>query len=144
MPGRVDTSGDRIVALQIHSRHLAVVDDDSTSIRQAHVEEHIVGLVVLIAVAVDALPLRPVIHGDLIIENLSLLERGEVALGNLHVGPRDIRRFDEAIRNIIVDRFLGYIDIKGRERQPFIVFLLSPDFHLDVLALGCTEHIMPF
>ena len=61
-------------------------------------EEHIVGLVVLIAVAVDALAYPIVIHGNLVVEDLRLLKRGEVALGNLHVGPCHIRRLDEAIR----------------------------------------------
>ena len=144
MPGRIDTSRDGIVALHIHSRHLAVVHKNGTAIIEAYMEEHIVGLVVLITVAVDTLTLLNVSTGNLIIENLSLFERGEIALGNLHETPCDIRGLYEAIRNIIVDRFLGHIDIKGRERQPFIVFLLSPDFHLDALALGSIEHLMPF
>ena len=60
-------------------------------------EKHIVGLVVLIAVAVDALAYCLVITGDLVVEDLALFERGEVALGNFHVRPCDIRWFDEAI-----------------------------------------------
>ena len=60
-------------------------------------EEHIVGLVVLIAVAVDALTDLPVIHGDLVVEDLCLLKRGEVALGYLHEGPCHIRRLDETV-----------------------------------------------
>ena len=61
-------------------------------------EEHVVRPVVLVAVAVDALAYRLVVHGDLVVEDLCLLERGEVALGDLHVGPCDVRWFDEAVR----------------------------------------------
>ena len=47
-------------------------------------KEHIISLVVLIAMTVDTLPLAPVNGGNLVIENLCFFECGEVALGNLH------------------------------------------------------------
>ena len=106
-------------------------------------EEHVVGLVVLIAVTVDALADLPVVHGDLVVEYLRLLERGDVALGNLHIGPCDIRRLDEAVRQVLVDRRLGHMYLKRVERQPFPL-LLSPDLHLDALAFRGIEHIVPF
>jgi len=106
------------------------------------VEEHVVGLVVLVAVAVDALALRPVIHGYLVVENLRLLERGEVALDNLHEAPCGIRRFDEPIRQVFVDRLSGNMNLKRTERQPPGV-LPAPDLYLDVATLGDIEHGMP-
>ena len=78
-------------------------------------EEHVVGLVVLIAMTVDALTDLPVIHGNLVVENLRFFERGEIALGDFHEGPGNIRRLDEAVRDIIIDGLLGYADFKGVE-----------------------------
>ena len=43
-------------------------------------EEHVVGFVVLIAMAVDALAFFPVDGSDLIVENLILLKRRYVTL----------------------------------------------------------------
>ena len=60
-------------------------------------KEHIVSLVVLVAVTVNTLAFLPVNTGNLIVEDLRLFERGEVALCNLHKGPCDIRWLDEAI-----------------------------------------------
>ena len=143
MPGRIDTRRDGIVALQVDPRYLTVVHDDGTAVGQTHVEEHVVRLVVLIAVAVDALAFLSVVHGDLVVEDLRLLKRSEVALGNLHKGPCYIRRFDQTVRHIVVDGLRGNADLEGIERQPFIVLLLSPDFHLDALALCSSKHVAP-
>ena len=96
-------------------------------------EQHVVGLIVLIAVAVDTLAYRIVVHGNLVIENLCLFERGEIALGNLHVSPCNIRGFDETIRQIFVNGLFGYLYLKRIKRQPFAVFL-SPDLNPDALA----------
>ena len=56
--------------LHVDPRHLAVVHDDGTGIREAYMEEHVVGLVVLIAVAVDTLSFFPVITSNLVVEDL--------------------------------------------------------------------------
>ena len=106
-------------------------------------EEHIVGLVVLIAVTVDALAYLIVIHGNLVIENLRLFKRGKVTLGNLHVCPRHIRRLDETIRQVFINRIFGHIYLKRGVRQP-LAFLLTPDFNLETLTIRGIEHSMPF
>ena len=106
-------------------------------------EEHIVGLVVLIAVTVDALAYLIVIHGNLVIENLRLFKRGEVTLGNLHESPCHIRRLDEAIRQVFIDRFFGNLYLERAERQPFVSFL-TPYLDLDALTLRGIKHSMPF
>ena len=106
-------------------------------------KEHIVGLVVLIAVTVDTLTDLIVVHGNLVVEDLRLLKRGEVTLGNLHIGPCDIRWLDETIRQIFVDGFFSYRYLKRVECQPFAPFL-SPDLHLDVFAFRNIEHRVPF
>ena len=90
MPSRVDTRRNGIVAFQINFFHLAVVHNHSGRIRETHMEEHVVGLVVLIAVTVDALAYPVVVHGNLIVEDLCLFESGDVTLGNLHRGPCDV------------------------------------------------------
>ena len=143
MPGRIDARGDGIVALQINLRYLTVVHNDGTAVGQTHMEEHIVRLIVLVAMAVDALADLTVVHGDLIVEDLRLLERSEVTLGNLHKGPCYIRRFDQTVRHIVVNGFRGNADLEGIERQPFAL-LLAPDFHLDTLAFCGGEHAAPF
>ena len=106
-------------------------------------EEHIVGLVVLIAVTVDALAYLIVIHGNLVIENLRLFKRGEVTLGNLHVCPRHIRRLDETIRQVFINRIFGNLYLERAERQPFVSFL-TPYLDLDALTLRGIKHSMPF
>ena len=106
-------------------------------------KEHVVGFVVLIAMAVNALAYCFVVHGDFVVEDLSLLERGEIALGYLHVIPCDIRWLYEAIRQIFVDGLFGYMYFKRVKRQPFALFL-SPNLYLNAFALGCTQHRVPF
>ena len=143
MPCGIDTRGNGIVTLHIDFRNLAIVHNHSTTIRKAHVEEHVVGLVVLVAVTVDALAYLTVVHGNLVVENLRFFERGEVTLGDFHEGPGDIRGFDEAVRDIIIDGLLGYTDFKGVERQPFAP-LLPPNLNFETLAFCRVEHLAPF
>ena len=88
-------------------------------------EEHIVGLIVLIAVTVDALSFFPIIHCNLVVEDLRLFECGEVTLSYLHKAPCNVCRLNETIRQIFVDRILGYMYFKRFEGQPFAI-LLSP------------------
>ena len=78
-------------------------------------KEHIVSLVVLIAVAVDALPSSYVSTSNLIVEDLRLLERGKMALGYLHETPGNIRWLNQTIRHVFVDGFLGDADFKRGE-----------------------------
>ena len=143
MPCGIDTWGDGIVTLQIDLRNLAIVDDDCSCISETHVEEHVVRLVVLIAVTVDTLAFRPVITSDLIIENLSLFKRAQIALSNLHEIPCHIRRFNEAIWQIFVDRFWRHLYFKRNKCQPFVPFL-TPHLYLEALALRGIEHGVPF
>ena len=89
VPCWIDARRDGIVALQIDLRYLAVVHDDGTSTGDPSMEEHVVGLVVLIAVAVDALAFW-IVAADLVVENLCLFKRGKVALGNLHIVVHDV------------------------------------------------------
>ena len=70
MPRRINTRRNGIVTLQIDFRDFAVVDYNGTAIREAHVKEHIVSLIVLIAVTIDALALLPVVTGNLVVEDL--------------------------------------------------------------------------
>ena len=106
-------------------------------------KEHIVSFVVLIAMAVNTLAYCFVVHGNLVVEDLSLFKRGEIALGYLHVIPCDIRWLDEAIRQIFVDGLFGYMYFKRVKRQPFALFL-SPNLYLNAFALRCTQHRVPF
>ena len=105
-------------------------------------EEHIVGLVVLIAVAVDTLSFLAIVAGDGIVEYLVLVEVGDIALGNRHIAPCHIGRFDETIRDILVDRICSNIQFKRTEREPLTLFL-APYFYLDRLSLRALNHILP-
>ena len=133
MPCGIDTSGDGIVAFQIDLGDFAVADDDSAPSGDTSVKQHVVSLVVLIAVTVDALALR-VVAADLVVEDLCLFERGEITLSNLHVVIDDIRWLDEAIGQIFVDRLIGHMYLERGERQPLVLFL-SPNLYLEAFAL---------
>lgn len=89
VPRRIDAGADGVLALEIDLRDFAVVDEDSAAVGHADVEEHVVGVVVLIAVAVYALAFL-VVARHLIVEHLRFLEVGEVALGDLHVFVDDV------------------------------------------------------
>ena len=142
MPRRIDTRRNGIVTLEIDFRHLAIVDQHRAAVRQTHMEEHIVGLVVLIAVAVDTLSFLAIVAGDGIVEYLVLVEVGDIALGNRHIAPCHIGRFDETIRDILVDRICSNIQFKRTEREPLTLFL-APYFYLDRLSLRALNHILP-
>ena len=143
MPCGIDATRDGIISFQIDSRHFTIINDNGTGISQTHMEEHVVGFIVLIAVAVDTLANFVVIHGNLVVEDLSLFKRGKVALGNLHEGPCHIRWFNESIRQVFVNWIFGYTYFKRIERQPLALFL-SPNLYLDTLVLRDIEHSMPF
>ena len=142
MPCWIDTGRDSIIALEIDLRDLSIVHNDCAATGGASMKEHIVSLIVLIAVTVDALPLG-IVAGNLIVENLCFFKRSDVALGYFHIVVDDIRRLYEAVGNVFVDRFLGYIDFKCLERQPLALFL-SPHLYLHALSFRGIEHSVPF
>ena len=106
-------------------------------------EQHVISLIVLIAVAVNTLSLSFVVHCNLIIEDLCLFKCSKMTLCNLHISPCHIRWLNQTIGQILVDRLFGNDDIKRVIRQPFTIFL-APYLYLQTLSFRGQEHIMPF
>ena len=98
-------------------------------------KEHIVGLVILITMAVDALPFLSVDRGNLVIENLIFFKRRYVTLRDRHIAPRHVCRFDKTIGDVFIYRLFGYLYLKRFERSPPAV-ILAPYLNLHGLALG--------
>ena len=105
-------------------------------------EQHVISLIVLIAVTVNTLSLSLVVHCNLIVEDLCLFKRGKITLSYLHICPSHIRWLNQAIRQILVDGLFGYLYLKRVERQPFFI-LLSPYLYFKALTLRGIKHLMP-
>ena len=104
-------------------------------------EEHVVRLVVLVGVAVDALTNLLIADRHIVI-NLFHLEVGEVALVDAQSLVCHVGRLDGTIGDVLVDGVFCHIEVEGLVAFPSAADL-GKHLHLDFLTLGRIQHLLP-
>ena len=117
MPGRIDRIGHHAVTPQgSHESRLALVEKAGATTSATHMIEHVLSVVVLVRVAVDALLLT---LADMVADNDALLEAGEVALHDVEIFVGNIRGLDETVRQPRVHLVGSDFDTESRVTSPF-------------------------
>ena len=143
VPCGIDAGRDDAVVAHVDLAHLTVVGNDGAAHILAGVKEHAVGVVLLIVVAVDALPTllgaaqQVVHHHALVVVLQAALVQGEIFVGD--VGGRD-----ESVAEPGVDAIRRHVEGKRLIALPLIVAIAGIDIDGDVAALGLLEQLVPF
>ena len=142
MPGRIYTRTDGGIRFEIHLCWHAIVNNHSTTMSLTHVELHVVGVIVLIGMAVNALSIR-LTRDNHVVVDFSLIEIGKISLVDAQHFVCHVGRRNETIRDVWVDFLFSYMDGKFLECFPTTI-LLGKHFHLNTLSFGCFKHFFPF
>ena len=100
-----------------------------------------VGVVLLVVVAVDALPFCRLCTEHVIVDD-TLVVVLNATLTDGQVFVDDIRRRNQAVANIGIDGVGRYVDIERLETRPLVVGL-NINLHLNSLALGILGQSLP-
>ena len=129
MPRGINAGRDCLARFHVDAFHLAVISDDGSSVTLADVELHAFGVVVLIRVAVDALPVALCrIRHVAVDEPFVIVLQAPLVDGQVLVG--DVRRCDEAVGDIGVNAVGRDMDVEGLHPCPLVI-LAHEHLHRD-------------
>ena len=134
VPGRIDTGGEQRVVSHIDLPYLTVVGDDSAPQVLTGMKLHALRIVLLVAVTVDALSLRGCRAEHIVVDD-ALVVVLETALADGQFLVRYIRRRDETVADVGINRVVGDIDGEGLIAHPLAV-VLREHLHADGLSFG--------
>ena len=96
---------------------LGAIDNHRSTMGGTHMEEHLLGVVSLVVVAVDAVVVVGV-EGTVVLVDDRLLEVGEVALVEAQLAVELVAGFYESVAQIRVNLFLGHREREGGIADP--------------------------
>ena len=141
VPRRVNAVGEHAVALHVHLAGLAVVNEDGAAVVGANVEEHVLGAVILVVVAVHAVVVVGIVRAIVFVDGL-LREISQVALIYAQLTIEFVTRFNKTVTQVRVNFFLRHGDgILGEFHPARLLF--GVDSHAEFAALVVAEQLPP-
>ena len=141
MPTGIDGIPGRRVRRHLVLLDLVAIDEDGAAMLRTHMEEHALGVVVLIVVAVDTMVFGVVELAIVLIDDV-FVEVFDVALVESNLAIELITGLNQTIRQVAVDGLLRNVQAVFRECNPRAVALGIKGYG-DVAALRRCQQLFP-
>ena len=141
VPRGVDGVRQHGVAFHVHLLCFSVLHEHGAAVLGADVEEHVLGAVVLVVVAVDAVVFVVAVLPVVLIDGLHV-EVLQVALVKSELAVEFVGGFDETVGEVAVDGLLGHGESVGGELHPASV-AQGVEGDGEVAAFGGLEQAAP-
>ena len=123
MPGRIDTVKRTFLRFQVDLSDAIFRCQKRATFIATHMKLHIAApVVILISVAIDA-STPFLLNRTAIVDQRTLIKAGQVSLAEAHVLVKDIKRLNQSVREIRINRLLGDEVFDGPVSVPCALFL---------------------